>query len=108
MTACGTITSFHAADKSGLSKFEQKIIGATAAYGRKNFEIMVLLKYLSNFWKTIEMSSIDCEINLVLTWSDKCVLSNDKKAKALAITDTKLYVQLQLYQLKIMQNYLNN
>ena len=34
---------------------------------------MVLLKYLSNFWNaiTLEMSLINCEINLILTWSDK-------------------------------------
>ena len=35
---------------------------------------------------------INCESNLILTWSDKCVLSNDEKATTFAITDTKLYV----------------
>ena len=83
MTACGTITNFHAADNSGLFKFEQKIIGATAANGRKNFEIMVLLKYLSNFWKTFEMPSINCEINLILTWSDNVRYLMIKKPKHL-------------------------
>ena len=53
---------------------------------------MVPLKYLSNFWKTIEMPVINCEINLILTQSDKCVFSNDAKATTFAITDTKLYV----------------
>ena len=53
---------------------------------------MVPLKYLSNFWRTLEMPVINCEINLILTWSDKCVLSNDTKATTFAITDTKLYV----------------
>ena len=38
------------------------------------------------------MSLLNCEINLILTWSDKCVLSNDTKATTFAITDTKLYV----------------
>ena len=38
------------------------------------------------------MSLINCEINLILTLSDKCVLSNDTKATTFAITDTKLYV----------------
>ena len=32
------------------------------------------LKYLSNFWRTLEMSLINCEINLVLTWSRNCVI----------------------------------
>ena len=38
------------------------------------------------------MSLINFKINLILTWSDKCVLSNDTKAATFAITDTKLYV----------------
>ena len=50
------------------------------------------LKYLSNFWRTFEMLLIKCEINLILTWSEKCVLSNDTKATTFAITDTKFYV----------------
>ena len=41
---------------------------------------MVLLQYLSDFWKTLEMPLINCKINLILTWSGKCVLSNDTKA----------------------------
>ena len=45
----------------------------TGDNGKKNVEIMVLLKYLSNFWKTIEMPSIYYEIMLILTW-DKIVL----------------------------------
>ena len=55
---------------------------------------MVPLKYLSNFWRSLEMSLINCEINLILTWSDKCVLSNDTKATTFAKTDTKLYVRV--------------
>ena len=38
------------------------------------------------------MLLINCEINLILTWSDKYVLSNDTKATTFTITDTKLYV----------------
>ena len=53
---------------------------------------MMALNYLSNFWGTLEMPLINCEINLILTCSDKCVLSNDTKATTFAITDTKLYV----------------
>ena len=51
---------------------------------------MVSLKYLSNFWRSLEMPFINCEINPILTWSHKYVLSNDTKAIAFAITDTKL------------------
>ena len=37
-------------------------------------EIMVPLKYLSNFWRTLEMPLINCEIELILTWSRDRVL----------------------------------
>ena len=35
---------------------------------------MVPLKYLSNFWRTLEMPLINCEINLILTGSENCVI----------------------------------
>ena len=53
---------------------------------------MVSLKYLSNFWRTLEMPLISREINLILTCSDKYVLCKDTKATTFEITDTKLYV----------------
>ena len=52
---------------------------------------MIPLKYLSSFWRTLEISLINCEINLILTWSEKCVLSNDTKATTFVITDTNLF-----------------
>ena len=39
----------------------------------KEFEIVVLLKYLRNVWKTLDIPLINCEINLILTWSENCV-----------------------------------
>ena len=53
--------------------------GKAGAGGTNDVELMVLLKHLSNFWKTIEMSLINCKINLILTWSANCVLPNNKK-----------------------------
>ena len=41
----------------------------------KNIQIVVPLKNLSNFWRTLEMPLINCEISLDLTWSKKCVMS---------------------------------
>ena len=49
--------------------------GQTGDNGTKNVEIIVPLKYLSNFWRTLEMSLIYCEINLILTWSADCYSS---------------------------------
>ena len=53
---------------------------------------MVPLKYLSNFWRTLEMPLINFEINLILTWSSTCVITNSTGARRFEITDTKLYV----------------
>ena len=53
---------------------------------------MVPLKYLSNFWRTLEMPLINCEVNLILTWSSTCVITNSNGAGTFAITITKLYV----------------
>ena len=50
------------------------------------------LKYLSNLWRTLKILLITCEINLILTWSEKYVLSNDTIGTTFAIADTKLYV----------------
>ena len=55
---------------------------------------MVLLKHLSNFWRTLEMPLINCEISPFLTWSANCVISNAavNQATNFAITDPKLDV----------------
>ena len=80
-TDAGTIADFSAVDNSALFKFKLKITGKTTANGRKDVEKIVPLNYLSTFWRTLEMHLIDCEINLILTWSEKCVSSNDAKQK---------------------------
>ena len=58
----------------------------------KDVEIIVPLKYLSNFWRTLEMPLINCEVNLILTWSKDCVITNSTGEGKFAITETKLYV----------------
>ena len=76
-------------------KFKAKITGQTGNDGTKDVEIMVPLKYLSNFWRTLEMPLINCEVNLILTWSSNGVLiatNNQNQAATFEITDIKLYV----------------
>ena len=74
-------------------KFKVKITGKTPNNdNEKDVEIMVPLKYLSNFWRTLEMPLINCEVALILTWSLTCVITNSTGATTFAITDTKLYV----------------
>ena len=50
------------------------------------------LKYLSNFWKTLEMRLINSEVNLTLTWSRDYVTTHSIGAEKFAITERKLYV----------------
>ena len=47
-------------------KSKKKITGKTPDNGNEKYvEIMVPLKYLSNFWKTLEIHIINCEIKLI-------------------------------------------
>ena len=70
--------------------------GQTDNNGRiDNVEIMVPLKYLSNFWRTLEMPLINCEVNLILTWSTNCVIIYTDVANQIptfTITERNLYV----------------
>ena len=71
------IDNFNEANATdSFNSFKAKITGKTGDDGTKNVEIMVLLKYLSNFWRTLEMPLINCDINLILTWSAKCVIAS--------------------------------
>ena len=74
-------------------KSKIKITGKTPNNdNEKDVEIMVPLKYLSNFRRTLEIPLINCEVNLILTWSSTCVITNSRGAGKFAITDTRLYV----------------
>ena len=74
-------------------KYKIKITGKTPTDGNtKDVKIAVTLKYLNNFWRTLEMSLINCEINLILTWSQDCVVSSATGKTKFKITGTSLYV----------------
>ena len=74
-------------------KFKIRITGKIpTSANTKDVEIAVPLKYLSNFWRTLEMPLINCEINLILTWYEDCVISSETGATKFKITDTNLYV----------------
>ena len=56
---------------------------------------MVPLKYLSNFWRTLEMPLINCEVELILNWSANCVIiytNVNNQVPTFTITETNLYV----------------
>ena len=73
---------------------DKKMTGSTGNDGGKAVQIIVPLKYLSKFWRTLEMPLTNYESNLILTWSENCVISLSAKNQAtiFAIIDTKLYV----------------
>ena len=76
--------------------FKMKMTGLNDADGeRDNIEIMIPLEYLSNFWRTLENPLINCEVNLILTWSENCVIVYTNIANQgakLEIKDAKIYV----------------
>ena len=93
----GDIVDFNGANATDSFNFKTKITGQTDNNGRiDNVEIMVPLKYLCSFWRTIfEMPFINCEVNLILTWSADCVITYTNVANKIpkfAITEAHLYV----------------
>ena len=95
LEVCGNITDEPNDNLANSESFKSKIkiTGKTPDNGNENdVEIMVPLKYLSNFWRTLEMPLINCEVSLMLTWSSTCVITNSTGEEKFEITDTKLYV----------------
>ena len=92
----GNIVSFNGADATDSFNSKGKVTGQTDDDGEiDDAEIMVPLKYLSNFWGTLEMPLINCEINLILTSSVNCVIVPTNVANqgaTFTIAETKLYV----------------
>ena len=91
----GNIADFNGANATDSFNFKTKITGQTNNDGIINFEIMAPLKYLSNIWRTLEMPLINCEVELILTWSSGCVIIYTDVANQVptfTITETNLYV----------------
>ena len=94
------------ADNSDSFKYKIKLLGNipqlavdSARVGKLNVKVVVPLKYLSNFFRSLEMPLINCKIKLNLTWKKECVLStlnddaaNPRNNAVFIINDTKLNV----------------
>ena len=61
---------------------------------KRSVKVVVPLKYLSNFFRSLEMPLINCKIKLNLTWKKECVLSTDAGDAVFIINYTKMYVPL--------------
>ena len=98
-----------ALDNSTSFKYKASLLGkADDADGKnrslENTKIVVPLKYLSNFFRSLEMPFIKCKIHLELNWNNNCVMygadtyaggnnANDRET-TFQITSTKLYVPI--------------
>ena len=67
LDANGNIDNFNAANATtNLLNLKEKMTGQADNNGTKNVEILIPLRHLSNFWRTLEMPLINCKINLSL------------------------------------------
>ena len=87
------------ADNSNSFKYKLKLLGNVtevagnaAGVRRLNVKIVVPLKYLSNFFSSLEIPLINCKIKLNLTWKKECVLSTGASDAVFIINDTNIYV----------------
>ena len=83
------------ADISSSFKYKIKLLGnpvLDGAIAKRNVKVVVRLKYLSNFFRSLEMPLINCKIKLNLTWKKECALSNQAGDAVFIINDTKMNV----------------
>ena len=83
------------ADNLSSLKYKISLLGNPVVannIARINVKVAVPLKYLSNFFRSLEMPLINCKIKLNLTWKKECVLSTDDDNAVFIINDTKIYV----------------
>ena len=81
------------ADNSSSLKYKFSLLGNPVVannIARINVKVVVPLKYLSNFFRSLEMPLINCKIKLNLTWKKECVLLTDDGNAVFIINDTKM------------------
>ena len=97
-------------DNLSSFKYKSNIIGdLIKAWTRNSVKIVVPLRYLNNFWRSLEIPLINCKVELSLNWYKNCMFSSAGDNATFTITDANLVLmfQLLLYQQKAMQNYQN-
>ena len=81
-------------DNAPPFEYKASIIGNTENNGTKNgVKIAVLLKYLNDFWRSLEIPLINCKLELPLNWIETCLLTVANTA-TFKITDAKLSVPI--------------
>ena len=92
----GDIINFNGANDTDSFNFKSNNNDDNIAR-KVDVEIMIPLKYLRNFWRTLEMPLINHEIEIILTWSiNSVIISTDvaDQIPTFTITETKLYVSV--------------
>ena len=82
-------------DNSNSFKYKVSLLGNPVVadnIAKRSVKVVVPLKYLSNFFRSLEILLINCKIKLNLTWKKECVLSTDAGNAVFIIDDTKAYV----------------
>ena len=82
---------------SSSFKYKVKLLGNPVLDGnitKRSVKVVVPLKCLSNFLRSLEMPLINCKIKLNLTWKKECLLSPDAGDAVFIINDTKMYVPI--------------
>ena len=78
--------------------YKSKVISGTDDNNVNNVKLVVPLKYISNFFRSLEMPLVNCKIDLELTWHKDCMISSVDAAAgqvvSFMITNTKLYVPI--------------
>ena len=78
--------------------YKSKLIKGTDNNNVDNVKLVVPLKYVSNFFRSLEMPLVNCKIDLELTWYKDCMISSADTAAnhivSFMITDTKLYIPI--------------
>ena len=92
-------------DNSQSLKYKTALVRKTANHnnGKSSVEdtkIVVPLKYLSNFWRSLEMPLINCKVHLELNWIKDCILSSAGKSAKFEIIDAKLHVPIVTWSTK--------
>ena len=80
-------------DTSSSFKYKVELLGNPVLDGnnaKRSVKVVVPLKYLSNFFRSLEMPLINFKIKSNLTWKKECVLSTDAGAAVFIINDTKI------------------
>ena len=80
-------------------KYKAALVGITSDYVNpnsfvKNTKMVVPLKYLSSFWRSLEIPLINCKIYFKLNWIEDCILSSTGNSAKLKITDAKLHIRI--------------